>query len=60
MVFMAHPHAPEVLPLGEQPFHLPAAFVPAERAAVRCFGAFAVRAAQSARSLRRPRRGLAG
>ena len=43
VVFVAHQHAPEVLQPGEQPFHLPAALVSAERAAVLSFRPFAGR-----------------
>ena len=43
MVFMAHQHATEVLQPGEQPFHLPAALVPAERSTILGFRLFAVR-----------------
>jgi hypothetical protein len=43
MVGIAHQHAPEVLQPGEQPFHLPATFVPTKWAAILSFGPSAVR-----------------
>jgi hypothetical protein len=43
MVLMVHQHAPQVLQPGAQPFHLPAALVPAEGSVILGFGAFAVR-----------------
>ena len=43
MVFMADQYTSEVLPPGEQPFHLPAAPIPTERAAILGFGAFTIR-----------------
>ena len=43
MIFVAHQHTPEVLSPGQQPCHLPAAFIPSEGAAVLGFGCFPLR-----------------